>query len=94
MTRPIDAESRPITSPDSPRSKRRSCSLPGHSSTRSPAVNKVERPGESPEVATARHLVDQCDYFLAALNAHCQVIAPHLPDRHPDKFKYDDDIPF
>ena len=28
-----------------------------------PAVSKVERPGESPEVATARDLVDQCDYF-------------------------------
>jgi hypothetical protein len=47
-----------------------------------PAVTKVERPGESPEVATARDLVDQCDYFLAALAAHRQVIAARLPDRH------------
>jgi hypothetical protein len=54
-----------------------------------PAVTKVERPGESPEVATARNLVDQCDYFLAALDAHWQVIAAYLPDGHADKSKYD-----
>jgi len=54
-----------------------------------PAVTKVERPGESPEIATARDLVDQCDYFLAALDAHCQVIAAYLPDGHADKSKYD-----
>lgn len=58
-----------------------------------PAVDKVERPGESPQVATARDLVDQCDYFLAALDAHWQVMAAYLPDGHPDKSKYDD-IPF
>jgi hypothetical protein len=58
-----------------------------------PAVTKVERPSESPEVATARDLVDQCDYFLAALDAHCQVIAAYLPDGHADKSKYND-IPF
>jgi len=54
-----------------------------------PAITKVERPGESPEVATARDLVDQCDYFLAALDAHWQVIAAYLPDGHADKSKYD-----
>ena len=58
-----------------------------------PAVTKVERPNESPEVATARDLVDQCDYFLAALDAHWQVIAAHLPDSHSDKSKYND-MPF
>jgi len=58
-----------------------------------PAVTKVERPGESPEIATARDLVDQCDYFLAALDAHWRVIAAHLPDGHDDKSS-DDDIPF
>jgi hypothetical protein len=58
-----------------------------------PAVTKVERPGESPEVATARDLVDQCDYFLAALDAHWQVIAVYLPDGHADQSKQYD-IPF
>ena len=58
-----------------------------------PAVSNVERPGESPEIATARDLVDQCDYFLSALDAHWHVVAAHLPDDHPDKTN-DDDIPF
>jgi len=58
-----------------------------------PAVTKVERPAESPEIATARDLVDQCDYFLAALDAHWQVIAAYLPDGHSDKSKRHD-IPF
>ena len=55
-----------------------------------PAVNKVERPGEPPVIATARDLVDQCEYFLAALDAHWQLVAVPLPDGHPDKSKYDD----
>lgn len=59
-----------------------------------PAVSKVERPGESPEVATARDLVDQCDYFLSALDAHWHVVAAHLPDDCPDKSNDDHDIPF
>jgi hypothetical protein len=59
-----------------------------------PAVIKVERPGESPEVATARHLVDQCDYFLSALDAHWHAIAAHLPDQRPDKSDDDHDISF
>jgi hypothetical protein len=59
-----------------------------------PAVSNVERPGESPELATARDLVDQCDDFLSALHAHWHVVAAHLPDRHPDKANEDDDIPF
>jgi hypothetical protein len=58
-----------------------------------PAVTKVERPGESLEVATARDLVDQCDYFLAALDAHWQVIAAYLPDGHADRSRCDA-IPF
>lgn len=58
-----------------------------------PAVSNVERPGESPEVATARDLIDQCDYFLSALDAHWHVVAAHLPDDHPDRAN-DDDIPF
>jgi hypothetical protein len=58
-----------------------------------PAVSNVERPGESPEVATARDLVDQRDYFLSALDAHWHVVAAHLPDDHPDKAN-DDDISF
>ena len=58
-----------------------------------PAVSNVERPGESPEIATARDLVDQCDYFLSALDAHWHVVAAYLPDDHPDKAN-DDDIPF
>lgn len=58
-----------------------------------PAINKVERPGEAPEIATARDLVDQCEYMLAALDAHWRVVAAHLPEGHPDKSKYDD-IPF
>ena len=58
-----------------------------------PAVSNVERPGESPEIATARNLVDQCDYFLSALDAHWHVVAVHLPDDHPDKAN-DNDIPF
>lgn len=59
-----------------------------------PAVSKVERPGESLEVATARDLVDQCDYFLAALEAHWHAIAAHLPDECPDTANDDHDIPF
>ena len=58
-----------------------------------PGVNKVERPGETVETATARELVDQCEYMLAALDAHWQVVAAHLPDGHPDKSNYDD-LPF
>ena len=58
-----------------------------------PAVSKVERPGESPDVATARDLVDQCDYFLAALEAHWHAIAAHLPDHCPDTANDDHDIP-
>jgi hypothetical protein len=59
-----------------------------------PAVSKVERPGESPDVATARDLVDQCDYFLAALEAHWRAIAAHLPDECPDTANDDHDMPF
>ena len=59
-----------------------------------PAVSNVERPGESPEVATARDLVDQCDYLLAALDAHWHAIAAHLPDECPDTANDDHDIPF
>jgi hypothetical protein len=58
-----------------------------------PAINKVERPREPPEIATARDLVDQCEFFLAALDAHWRIVAVQLPDGHPDKSKYDD-IPF
>lgn len=58
-----------------------------------PAINKVERPREPPDIATARDLVDQCEYFLAALDAHWRVVAAHLPDAHPDRTK-DDHIPF
>jgi hypothetical protein len=58
-----------------------------------PTVTKVERPSESPEVATARDLIDQCDCFLAALDAHWRVITARLPHGHPDKSE-DDDIPF
>lgn len=58
-----------------------------------PAVNKVERPGEPPEVVTARDLIDQCEQLLAALDAHWQVVAVHLPDEHPGRSKYDA-IPF
>lgn len=59
-----------------------------------PAVSKVERPGESPEVATARDLVNQCDYFLSALDVHWHAIAAHLPDQCPDQSSDDHDIPF
>ena len=59
-----------------------------------PAVSKVERPSESPDVATARDLVDQCDYFLAALDAHWHAIAAHLPDESPDTANDDHEIPF
>lgn len=59
-----------------------------------PPVSKVERPGESPDVATARDLVDQCDYFLAALDAHWHAIAAHLPDECPDTANDDHDIRF
>ena len=59
-----------------------------------PAVSKVERPDESREVASARDLVDQCDYLLSALATHWQVIATHLPDDHLDYATEDDDIPF
>jgi hypothetical protein len=55
-----------------------------------PAINKVERPGEPQDVATARDLLDQCEYFLAALDAHWRVVATHLPNGHPDKPQYDD----
>ena len=55
-----------------------------------PAINRVERPCEPPEIATARDLVDQCEYMLAALDAHWRIVAAHLPDGHPDKSKYDD----
>lgn len=58
-----------------------------------PAINKVERPREPPEIATARDLVDQCEYFLAALDAHWRIVAVQLPDGQPDKSK-DHDIPF
>ena len=58
-----------------------------------PAINKVERPCEPPEIATARDLVDQCEYFLAALDAHWRIVAVQLPEGHPDRSKYHD-IPF
>jgi hypothetical protein len=58
-----------------------------------PAINKVERPRDHPEVATARHLVDQCECLLAAIDAHWKQVSVHLPDGHPDKTKYDD-MPF
>ncbi len=58
-----------------------------------PAVNKVERPREPPDVATARDLIDQCEYLLAAIDAHWQIVAAHLPDDHPDKSNHHD-IPF
>lgn len=48
-----------------------------------PTVDKVERPQEPPEIATARDLIDQCEYFLAALAAHWNAIATSRPDR-PD----------
>jgi hypothetical protein len=55
-----------------------------------PGINKVERPGEIAEVATARDLVDQCEYMLAALDAHWRIVAARLPEAHLDKSKYDD----
>lgn len=58
-----------------------------------PAVHKVERPNEPPDIATARDLIDQYEYLLAALDAHWRNVAAHLPDAHPDKSKYDD-LPF
>ncbi len=58
-----------------------------------PAVSKVERPREPPDVATARDLIDQCESLLAALDAHWRIVAVHLPDEHPEKSRYDD-IPF
>ncbi|CAN5777363.1 hypothetical protein BH11MYX2_BH11MYX2_38970 [soil metagenome] len=58
-----------------------------------PLVNKVKRPAEPPDVATARDLIDQCEDLLAALDAHWRVVAAHLPDTHPDKSNYND-IPF
>lgn len=44
-----------------------------------PAVAKVERPDESPELASARDLVDQCEYLLAALDAHRRHVARRIP---------------
>ncbi len=58
-----------------------------------PAINKALRPREPPEISTARDLVDQCEYFLAALDAHWRVVAARLPDGHPDRSKHDH-IPF
>ncbi len=54
-----------------------------------PAINKDLRPREPPEISTARDLVDQCEHFLAALDAHWRVLAAHLPDGHPDRSAYD-----
>lgn len=50
-----------------------------------PAVTRIERPGESPQVATARDLVDQCESFLVALDAHRQAVVAHLSDCRSDK---------
>jgi hypothetical protein len=55
-----------------------------------PAVNTVGRPGEPADVATARDLGEQCEYLLAALDAHWRQVSAHLPDGHPDQTKYDD----
>jgi len=54
-----------------------------------PDVTEVERSSKSPEVATVRDLLDQCEYLLAALDVHWQAVSAHLPDGHPDKSKYD-----
>lgn len=56
-----------------------------------PAVTRIGRPGESPQVATARDLVDQCEYFLVALDAHRQAVAADRPDRRSEKRP---DMPF
>ena len=58
-----------------------------------PGVNKVERPREPPDTATARDLIDQCEYLLTALDAHWRIVAAVLPDDHPDKSTYND-VPF
>ena len=58
-----------------------------------PAVSKVERPREPPDLVTARNFIDQCEYLLAALDAHRRSVAAHLPDEHPDKPACHD-IPF
>ena len=61
-----------------------------------PALSKVQRPNEPPEIATARDFVDQCELLLAALNAHWNVLATAFPDECPVHHDdHDDhDIPF
>lgn len=54
-----------------------------------PAIANVERPNEPPELATARHLVDQCESLLAALDLHQCHVARRVPTRPPR-----DDMPF
>jgi hypothetical protein len=60
-----------------------------------PALNKVQRPDEPPEIATARDFVDQCELLLAALSAHWNVLATMPPDECECPGHHDDaDIPF
>jgi hypothetical protein len=44
-----------------------------------PALDKVQRPDEPPEIATARDFVHQCKLVLAALDAHWYSVATGLP---------------
>lgn len=59
-----------------------------------PSLNKVQRPNEPSEIATARDFVDQCELLLAALNAHWNVLVTDLPDECPVQHDDDHDIPF
>ena len=58
-----------------------------------PALDKVQRPDEPPEISTARDFVHQCELVLAALDAHWYAVATGLPATCP--FPRDSgDIPF
>ena len=60
-----------------------------------PALHKVQRPNEPPEIATARDFVDHCELLLAALSAHWNVLATAIPDECDCPVQHDgDDIPF
>jgi hypothetical protein len=58
-----------------------------------PALHKVQRPNEPPEIATARDFVHQCELVLAALDAHWYAVTSGLPAVCPVP-RNSGDIPF
>ena len=56
-----------------------------------PAIYDDPRPGDHADLVSARHLLDDCEHLLIALDDHRTQAVVQLPDGHPAKIKHDND---